>query len=182
MYDRKLIDYLPNFLQEVEENHVIMTVAEEPEVNKLWDALNDAMNDQFINSATENGVSRLEKIMKIVPKANETLDSRKFTILTRATEQPPFTIKTLENQLEALCGEDNYEINRNVETKVLQVKVALVAKSNFNDVAVLLDRIVPANMVIDLTLKYNQHDAVSIYTHEDLHKNFTHEELRNGVI
>ena len=180
MYNRHLIDYLPIVEKNIKEFDVIMTVAEDPEMSSAWNSANDLMNDQFIVDATENGVSRVEKILKIVPKANETLDSRKFTLLTRMSEQPPFTITALERQLKTLCGEGNYEVTRDVADKILYVRIALVAESNFNDVAVLLERIVPANMVIDLSLKYKQHEVITKYTHEDLQK-FTHNQLRNEV-
>ena len=180
MYDRHLIDYIPPFEQGFEELDAILTHAEEPEISSAWDVADNLMNDQFISDATENGVSRWEKILKITPKATETLDARKFTLLTRTSEQPPFTIIALEKQLEALCGKGNYEVIRDVSAKNLHVKIALVAKSNFDDVGVLLERIVPANMVIEVSLKYNKHEKFSTYTHEGL-QTFTHDFLRNGV-
>lgn len=180
MYERNLIEYLPENLRDVKENKAILTIAEQPEIENVWDAVDDVLKDQFILDATENGVSRLEKIMKVVPKANETLDSRKFTLLTKNNEQVPFTITSLKKQLELLCGEDGYDVTRNVATKVLTVRVALAAENNYNDVEALLERIVPANMVIDLSLKYNQHNKLTSYTHEEL-QNFTHERLRNEV-
>lgn len=180
MYDRRLIDYLPNSEKTFKEFDAIMTDAEDPEMSLVWGASEDVMNDQFIQDATENGVSRWEKIIGIIPKATETLDARKFTILLKNNEQPPFTITALKKQLETLCGEGEYEVIRDVASKTLSVRVALTAKSNFNDVEELLERVVPANMVIDLSLKYNQNNAVATYTHEQL-QNFTHEQLRNEV-
>ena len=180
MYDRKLIDYLPIFERTIKEFDAILTKAEDPEMVDGWGAVDNALNDQFIVDATEDGVSRLEKIMKVVPKATETLDERKFTLLVKESEQPPFTINALKIQLESLCGEGNYEVTRNVATKTLSVRVALAASNSFNDVVVLLERIVPANMVIDLSLKYNQHDKYTSYAHEAM-QNFTHDQLRNEV-
>lgn len=180
MYDRKLIDYLPTFEKNIKEFDAILTKAEDHEMSLAWNSSNDLINDQFVVDATENGVSRMEKIMKIVPKATETLDSRKFTLLTRMSEQPPFTITALERQLKTLCGEGNYEVTRDVSSKTLTVRIALVAQSNFNDVANLLERIVPANMVIDLSLKYNQYNKFKFTKHEDMVK-IKHTQLRNEV-
>ena len=83
MYNRNLIEYLPENLRNVKENEAILTMAEQPEMVSSWGAIDNALNDQFILDATENGVSRLEKIMKVAPKAGETLDSRKFTLLVK---------------------------------------------------------------------------------------------------
>lgn len=180
MYDRKLIDYLPEFEQNIKEFDAILTKAEDPEMILGWGAVENAFNDQFILDATENGVARMEKIMSIVPKATDDLEARKFTLLTRTSEQPPFTINRLKEQMDALCGAGNYEIKRDIANKTLSVTIALVAKSNCDDVKALLERIVPANMVINLSLKYRRHEQLKTYTHEELSK-FTHYELRNEV-
>lgn len=180
MYNRHLIDYLPPVERDFAEFDAIMTHAEDPEFSSAWEAAENLMNDQFINDATENGVSRWENMLKISPKASETLDERKFTILTRESEQPPFTVTALERQLEALCGEGNFDVIRDVGAKSLSVSLALVAKNNLEDVAVLLDRVVPANMTITINLKYNRHNRYVTYTHEDL-QSLTHNSMRNEV-
>lgn len=178
MYDRNLIDYLPNAERDIKEFDAILTKAEQPEIAISWGAIDNALKDQFVEDATENGVSRWEKILNIFPKATETLDSRKFTILTRINEQLPFTITTLKEQLKTLCGEDGYEVT--MDDAGVHVGVALTAKSNYNDVNALLKRVVPANMVVDLSLKYNQHSMYETYTHGAL-QTFTHAQIRNGV-
>lgn len=182
MYDRKLIEYLPECLREVKENKAILTMAEQPEMENLWGAVDDVMNDQFILDATENGVSRYEAIMKIAPKANQSLDDRKFAILTKNNEQTPFTFASLKQKLGLLCGEDGYCVTRDVKNKILTVRVALTSKNNYGDVEALLERVVPANMVIDLSLMYDQYIKVEKYKHGQLYNNFTHEQLRNGVL
>lgn len=181
MYNRKLIEYIPEFLRDVKEYEAILTLAEQPEMVELWEAEENALKDQFIMDATENGVSRWEKILGIVPKKSDTLDERKFSILTRTSEQLPFTLTTLKEQLKSLCGEDGYEVGLDANNYTLTVFVALTSRSSFNDVDSLLKRVVPANLIINLSLKYNQQNAVSTFTHGGLRK-FTHEQLRNGVM
>lgn len=180
MYDRKLIDYLPPIVQEIREIKEIMKAAQ-PEMVKIWQAYEDMLSDQFIEDATEYGVKRWEKILHITPKATDTLEARKFTILTRFNEQLPFTMVTLNNQLETLCGEDGFTLTLDHNNYTLYVQVALVAKSNFDDVDRLLDRVVPANMVINISLKYNQQSTLKVFTHGQL-KQWTHDDLRNEVL
>lgn len=181
MHDRKLIDYLPAFMGDVVEIKMILDVAEQPEIVKLWQSLDDGFKDQFIMDATENGVERWEKILKIVPKATFTLDERKFTILTRINEKLPFTIRTLEDLLKTLCGEDEYNVQFISDDYSLIVKLALTAKNNFVDVVHLLDRVVPVNMVTDVQIMYNSHDDLLAYTHAEL-QSYTHYDLRNEVL
>ena len=59
-----LKEYLPDVLKDVQEMRAIME-AETPEVQAIWDACEDCMNDQFISEATENGVARREKMLGI---------------------------------------------------------------------------------------------------------------------
>ena len=181
MYERTLIEYLPHIIRDVREYKAIMNDAEQPEMVDIWQAFDDALNDQFISDATENGVSRWEKILGIVPQATLTLEERKFTILTRINEQLPFTLTTLEESLKSLCGANGYVVQLQANEYILIVKVALVAKQNFSDVQRLLDRIVPANMVIQLSIIYNTHQVISAFTHQQLQK-YTHYDLRNEVL
>ena len=181
MYDRNLIDYIPPFLRDVREYKAILEDAEQPEMVLIWDAAKNALNDQFIVDATENGISRWEKILGIIPKATLTLDERKFTILTKINEQLPFTITTLNERLTSLCGKDGYSLTLDNTNYTLDVKVALTAKNNFEDVNSLLQRIVPANLVVTLSLRYNQYETMAKLTHEQL-KAYTHYGLRNEVL
>lgn len=178
--DRNLLDYIPQVLKKVRELKLTFQ-SEQVEVEKLWGALEKALKDQFVVDATEYGVSRWEKILAIAPKATETLDTRKFRILTRLREQLPHTCTTLKQQLKALCGSDGYSLTLKNEIYTLEVKVNLIAKSNFDDVAALLHRVVPANMAIDLKLIYNPHATLSPFTHGQLQA-FTHNRLRSEVL
>lgn len=180
--DREIdvLTYLPNVIKEFREFKAI-ALAENPELISLWEVLENVMNDQFVNDSTENGVKRWETILKIVPRGTDSLDVRKFRILARLNEQLPYTMRTLENQLLTLCGADGYSVELQNETYTLIVKVNLVAKGKFNEVDALLNRTVPANMVIDLRLIYNQHSTLSQLTHGQLSA-FTHSHIRNEVL
>jgi len=63
---------------------------------------------------------------------------------------------------------------------VLTVRVALTSKNVLSDVAKLLDRVVPRNLLIDLSLLYNKNNQLSKFTHEEL-KKYTHIQLREEV-
>jgi hypothetical protein len=175
-----ILKYLPWIMQEIEEFKQIAN-AENPEIDSLFTAIGDAMNDQFVNDSTVNGVKRWESILNIVPKGTDTLDVRKFRILSRLNEKLPYTYRTLENNLISLCGENGFTLELNNGTYTLIVRVELVVKGKFDEVNSLLKRTVPANMVIDLSLRYNQHGTLSQFTNGQL-KAYTHGQLRNEVI
>ncbi|KMY49243.1 putative phage tail protein [Peribacillus loiseleuriae] len=175
----ELLQYLPPVLQEIKE-YQILTRAEKQDINELSAAIKQLKDDQFVSTSTLVGVQRREKLMRITPKGTDTLDERKFRILVRMNEQLPNTLRTLARQLINLCGEDGYSLVLDHNNYILKVRIALTAKSNFQAVENLLDRVVPANLIIDLSLKYNQYSALSKFTHGQL-SNYTHEQLRNEV-
>ena len=71
---RQLLEYLPPVIRNVREYQAIMKDGEQAEVAALWDAVDAAFNDQFVNSATLNGVQRWENILGIQPKGTDSLD------------------------------------------------------------------------------------------------------------
>lgn len=58
--NRKLITYLPQFMQEYDEIEVIMA-AEQTDTDNLWNAVYNVRNDQFVSRATDAGLTRFEK-------------------------------------------------------------------------------------------------------------------------
>lgn len=179
-FDRTLIAYLPPFMQEYTQMQGIFA-AEQTEIETLWADCEDVFDDQFVNDATVNGVQRWEKILGINPKGSDTLDERKFRILVKLNEQLPYTFTTLNEQLTSLCGADGYNLTLNANAYILTVKVNLSNKNNFADVQELLERVVPANIVMTLELIYNTHLVLSEFTHGHL-GTYTHSELRNEVL
>ena len=89
--DRKLINYLPYVVRDYAEFQGI-TGAEQPEFENAWAAVDDLLNNQFIKTAGNLGLSRWEKILGISPKGTDTLDDRRFRVLTRLNEELPYTL------------------------------------------------------------------------------------------
>lgn len=177
--DRQLIDYLPLFIQNYTEMKEIMN-AEQTNVEGVWLSAEDVMNDQFVTDATENGVKRWEHILNMTPKGTYTLDERKFNILTRLNEQLPFTIDTLKTSLESLCGVDGYALKLDADDYHLIVKLALQNDNNIEAVSVLLDKIVPANIVKQI-VTFNTHRILKEFTHGQLAA-LTHKEVREEIL
>ena len=155
MAERLLIDYLPQQLQDTREYQAIM-YGEQSEISLLHQAIQQALNNQFIQTLDEYGLSRWEKILKIVPKATFTIEERRFTVMTRMAEQLPYTLRMLENMLTELCGSGGYKINLDVRAFTLEVLLALTVTNNFNDVVSLLNRITPANLILAVQIEFNQ--------------------------
>ena len=177
--DRFLIDYLPPFMQEHREIQKIMEV-EQPEIDGLWGSCTNALDDMFVLYATENGVKRWEKIMGITPKDTDTIDERKFRILSKMNQELPYTLLKLEEALTTLCGANNFSINLQPDIYHIEVKLALNNANNYQDVVDLLTKMIPANLTQHVQIMYNGYKTLNEYTHAELSAK-THEELRNEV-
>lgn len=175
-----LIEYVPPILAETKEFQVICA-AENAEIERLRTAYLNLFADQFIQTATENGIARLEKIMGIVPKGTDSLEVRRFRLLARKQEKLPYTKWTLPEQLVALCEADGYSFTVDYAAREIAVRVALTAKGMYDAVELLLLKQRPANMVIDLSLMYNQNLNLHPFTNAQL-RTYTNNQLRNEVI
>jgi hypothetical protein len=175
-----ILTYIPPVLRDYKEYKAIAT-AINPELNLLWQAIEDALNDQFIMNSTENGVKRRENILKIIPKGTDTLDERKFRLIARENEKLPYTYRALEQNIIKLCGKDGYSLTVSNNTFTITVRLALTNKSNYNDVDSLIHKLAPENMVIDLSLLYNQNSTLAKFTHAQLSA-YTQDQLRNEVL
>lgn len=174
-----ILDYIPPVLADAEEQKQI-SKALNPEINMLWAEIERAQNNQFISSSDEYGVAHRENILSIKPKNTETLDDRKFRLLSREIEKLPYTYRVLKNKLKALCGENGYTLNIDYDNEIIKVRVDLISKKAYEEVELMLEKMSPLNMLIDLSLLYNSHKILSGFTHRQLNQ-YTHKQLREEV-
>lgn len=177
---KQIQEYWPSVLQEIEEFKELANT-ENIEINGLKESITNLIDDQFIQTATERGIARREKIYKITPFADDDLESRRFRVLARENDKLPYTYKVLINKLNQLCGEDGYLMSRNLGDYTLNIKIELTKKRMFDEVDKLVRRMAPANLVITVELRYNQHLTLAKFTHAQLSQ-YTHKQLREEVI
>ena len=177
--DRFLIDYLPQYMQDYMEIANIMGT-EQPEIDKLWGSIEAAFSDQFIMDASAYGVARWESMLKISPKDTDTLDERKFRILSRLNQELPYTMNRLKEVLTNLCGADGFTIELYENQYHIEIKLAVGNGNNYGEVQNLLNKMIPANMTQYIQVMYNTHFALKNLTHRYLSA-FTHDQVRNEV-
>lgn len=175
-----LISKLPPILQDKKE-YINVCQTQDKEFVFLYSKINDCLNDQYLHDLTLDGIKRWEKIMKITPKASETLEDRRFRIINRYLNKLPYTMVSLKELLNTLCGEDGYTINYDVQNFKLKIRIALTAKHQIEEVKRNLKYIVPTNIVQDISLLYNQYDNVNRFKHSQLEV-FTHNSIREELL
>lgn len=123
--------------------------AENPEFNYLWEKIYGLVDEYFVKSASEYGVRRMEKILNIVPLANETLDQRKAKIIWKLNLKIPYTMRFLKNILATMVGEENREVEHDNDTQTLTVRI----REGLWDMTQLekdLLKIIPADLILKL--------------------------------
>ncbi len=175
-----LMSYLPEYLQEYKELEKALK-AQQPEVQKLAEAAERIKNNQFITTADEEGVRKFETMLEVTALDNDTLENRKFRVLSRWNNTIPYTAAVLRKRLESLCEKEGYLLEiLHLENKV-KVRVALTNRKNYGMVEEMLKEVIPANIWIDLSLLYNQHKTLGKFTHRQLAV-YTQKEVRNEVL
>lgn len=150
----QLLSYVPPVLWDVLEFQ-LLTEAAQVAFDRLSKETGSLLGSSFFDDADEVGVQRYETLLGLLPRTGDTLETRRFRVKAKFNEQLPFTYRTLEQQLTALCGADGFTLELNGNQFLLAVQVDLLAKQNFQSVAELLERVVPANLRIDLRLHTN---------------------------
>ncbi len=175
----ELLSYWMPFLRSLKEFKEIAK-AGEPEVIALLEAIDITLNNFFIPTADEYGISRYESMLGLFPIEEEDLEARRFRVLSKWNDRLPYTESELRARLTSLCGADGYELDINYNKYTMTVKVALTNRDILPMVRELLDKMVPCNMVISLYLMYTTYGWLEEYTHTDLSQ-YTHEELKEII-
>jgi hypothetical protein len=150
---------------------------ENSELNKVKQAIDDLLNDQFIETATEYGIAKREAILDIIPYGDDTLETRRFRVVGKWMNRLPYTMRMLQERLDALLGAGCYEITLHKEPYTLQIKIELIAKRQFEAAQNMISEIAPANLKLIVELRYNQHIKLSNLTHGAM-SSYTHAALR----
>lgn len=143
-----ILDYLPSIITNYREIQSI-AIAENPELNELWQMIGDLMKDQFIHDATEKGIKRWEKILNIKPLSSSTLEERRWEILNRINVKIPYTVNMLRNKFNAMYG-DRYYIKLINDTYTLKIRIGSEYIKQLESTRSMLNVLVPANLVIEL--------------------------------
>lgn len=175
-----LVSYLPDYMQLYREIKEALH-AQQPEIQKLEDLTETILNNQFILHCDEQGIEKFENLMGVKALDGDLLETRRFRVLSLWNNSIPYTRLVLLKKLETICGKDGYKLEiLNNEYKVA-VRIALKSKKSLKAVEEMLDTVVPANMIIDLSLLYNRYSMLAKFTFQQL-KNKTYREIREEVL
>lgn len=174
-----ILNRMPPYLKELKEFQEISRVMN-PFLDDLRFAIDRLIINNYLNEMDEGACSRWESILNLKVYNTDTLDDRRFRIISKHTTLIPYTERRLKEMINTLVGIENYILD--IDTKKMHVncKINLGVKKQMNVVKKLLDGVIPLNMTINVELLYNTHETLSRYTHKQL-SNYNHEQLREDV-
>lgn len=177
---KPMIQFLPHFLRDIKEYDALYK-AYEAYMLDIGTEIQKMRLRLFFNDLDEKGCEMWENIMGITPKADSTIEERIAVIKATAKNEPPYTDETLEARLKIICGEGNYEINRDYANYAIQVKLALTHKHYQKVVQDLVKRIIPCNLIVDIAVMFNRWENYAPATWNSL-SGLTWRHIREEVI
>lgn len=103
--------------------------------------------NQFVLTADADGLAMFENLYNIISEPTDTLQFRRERILLRIQLQPPFTLRYLKQQLDKIIGVGKYTVDIDYNNYTLTVNSAAENQSYAQEVAVVIGKIKPANIV-----------------------------------
>lgn len=146
----KLIEYLPNFMQNIREFKELFKT-EDVEIEKVNKAIEKIADEVIVKRAQDYGLDRYEKIYNTVNTASD-LETRRLNILSKMNNRTPYTLKWLQNKLDELVGKENYTLQINYNAYTLTIRfdafyseATEIFKKDFK-------KQIPANILLGVTL------------------------------
>ena len=158
-----LLDYWMPLLRKLKEFKEIAKT-EELELRYILEAIDRTLDNMFITTADEYGIKRFENMMGIVAEETDTLDTRRFRVLTKWNNYVPYTEPELYRRLLSICGsEDAFDIEEHYKDYWLSITTHLGVTGAFDMVANTLDDMLPCNLVLELKNRIEEKPRHTLY-------------------
>lgn len=162
-----LLDLLPQIYQPIHDYRSINNINGE-ELSMLYSGVKQILDDQFIKTASEKTLIKWEQYLRITPNGTDTLDERRFRILTKLNDTPPYTDRYLVEKLNDICGEGYYRISRDYKNYKLLIEISLNSIANTDTIMEVIRAIIPANIDLEIRTFRSRHSQVAKFTHDQL--------------
>ncbi len=141
-----LVSYLPPFLAKYKQTRAALE-AENPEFSIAWNAADRVLRNEFIATADEYGISRYERILKIYPSKEDTIESRRARVQARWTSSLPYTERMFLEKLVSICGENDFTFTKKYEQYKMEIEVSLELFGQVEELENIIGEMIPCNMV-----------------------------------
>lgn len=158
----KLYDYLPMLMKSFGEMKEIFKSVQ-IETDEMENGIRFVLNNAFIETADEYGIAKYEKVLGILPSDDDDLEVRRMRVKIRWNDYLPYTVATLREKLDTICGVGMYTLSMDLENYQIDVLTQLVSSTILDEVTMLLEKILPAEMVYSVGQLFNTWDLFGAY-------------------
>lgn len=149
----KVQRYYPNVIANADEFKQL-AILENEEFKSIWEVLFKWFKNRFVSEADLEGVRRWEQMLKIIPSKEATLEDRKQFILRRINTILPYTIRRLQQILNAVYGDDFAVVSTNKKYELwVDIDNRIILKTP--SMRTLLRAIIPVNLIIKILQELN---------------------------
>lgn len=145
MVRKKLIEYLPRFMQNFSELKELLRVVN-IETDNINIQIQKILDEAFIEDCTEYGLRKYENFLHIIPADGESLETRKIRVRMRWYDYSPYTFRVLVNKLNMICGVNNYDLTADLENYNFKVMTELGTYGTIDELAYMFESILPENI------------------------------------
>lgn len=149
-YRRNDIDisqFLPPVSRDSRDMQEIMRV-ENPEFILLWEIMADLLDNQFIPSMGELGLSHWEWILEVLPQDTDTIEDRRNRILRLLAGTRPYTVEKLQEMLDATFGRGAVGVDLNENLYEIWFILSKEMRERSGEVINYAEPIVPKNLLL----------------------------------
>lgn len=149
-YRRSNIDisqFLPPVSRDSRDMQEIMRV-ENPEFILLWEIMADLLDNQFIPSMGELGLSHWEWILEVLPQDTDTIEDRRNRILRLLAGTRPYTVERLQEMLDATFGRGAVGVDLNENLYEIWFILSKEMRERSGEVINYSEPIVPKNLLL----------------------------------
>lgn len=151
--DVQIQRYYPNVLANAKEFKQIAKL-ENAEFKSVWQAICKWFFNTFVYDTDLQGIKRWEDMLKIIPPKEATLEDRRNTILMRINTMLPYTIRRLQQILNAIYGDNFATVSTNEKYELwVDIDNRIILKTP--SMRTLLRAIIPANLIIKILQELN---------------------------
>lgn len=149
----KIIEHLPEILQNIREFNVLNEVLQEI-IDDLWKQQEWLYLSYYINDKTPNEIIEMwENALQIISKKSESIEERLFRLHLYTSTKAPYTLSHLDQFLKEECT--YYSISIDYEKLILDIQIGVENWDKYNIIFDYVDKIIPANLVRKIREYYN---------------------------
>ncbi len=147
----KVSDYVPQLYKNNIEMINIINSEEKEFENHIKLDIDNAFNDNFIKTATKNGIEKYEIMLNIPINDSLDIEDRRNQVIIKLLATPPYTYNRLLEILDMYCGKNNYEIYQNINAYTMKIITHFINLNSANSLFKTLKEIFPANIDLGVT-------------------------------